>query len=771
MICPKCNSNNVRYRENRQNFICDDCDHIFVAEDSNFRQRVFISYGHDEYTEFVIKLADIVKNNDYDVFIDKEGIHYGEHWETNLEDGLKWTKEGKGIGLFLLIMTPHSVRRPDGYCLNEIAYALDLKLKIIPVMLKKVTPPLSIYCLQFFDLSDLPTNSEELTEQNILKIVNVLRNPDVLDSSGGFKTLYNDLNPIGFNSELNLYSTDFVGREWILKEINQWVNTEEKTLIITGMPGIGKSAISTFLYQRMPNVIGFYMFRRNDEEKLSIKQFISTLAFQISSQIPSYRELILHLDIKRMMQNLNKTALFTRLLVEPLSSVHTENNVKLIIIDGLDEAETNGQNTIAQFISQSFMLLPSWIKILVLTRSNPPTVLPFSEASKLKLDAKSDDNIADLRTYINKVRPDTDENTLNNIITRSEGSFLYVKHICKSNLLENAGNLPSGMISFYFNNFSSLFDEEEYKNVRKYLELILGSPRPLSKELIIKATNSNKYEMNAFLNKMHAFIQVVSDNLIKIYHSSLYDWLIDENKSNRFWIDSEKGNTELTEFIEQYLSIPDYTVLDETSQTEQLNYGITLKEIKKKEENAQKEIGIKLDGDLYLLYIDLLVQSGEWNRLLSFSTWYLSLPKSFSQTRRAISDVINAKCADLQLYKGFTSLQNMIRANIKEKVNLLMDNTGGGNPYAMTPYMADLGYFIQELIHIDYSPEWLEILCGLVAEALPDYTIRLLHSGYSHIDGICGMFADEICDLLLELKESGKIKNPANIKWLDKVAR
>lgn len=68
-----------------------------------------------------------------------------------------------------------------------------------------------------------------------------------------------------------------------------------------------------------------------------------------------------------------------------------------------------------------------------------------------------------------------------------------------------------------------MFNYEEYKNTRKYLELILGSPRPLSKELITKITNSNRYEINTFLNKMQTFIQVVSDNLIKVYHSSLTD--------------------------------------------------------------------------------------------------------------------------------------------------------------------------------------------------------------------------------------------------------
>lgn len=136
MKCPNCNSENVRYREARQNYICDDCDYVFVEETSS-SQRIFISYGHDEYTTFAHKLADSLKDSGFEIFIDRDGIHHGEKWEQYLEDGLNWTNGGKGDGLFLLLMTPYSVRRPDGYCLNEIAYAIDIKLKIIPVMLKQ----------------------------------------------------------------------------------------------------------------------------------------------------------------------------------------------------------------------------------------------------------------------------------------------------------------------------------------------------------------------------------------------------------------------------------------------------------------------------------------------------------------------------------------------------------------------------------------------------------------------------------------------------------
>ena len=49
-------------------------------------------------------------------------------------------------------MTPHSVRRPDGYCLNELARAYSRNLPIIPVMVSFVEPPLSICRLQWLDM-------------------------------------------------------------------------------------------------------------------------------------------------------------------------------------------------------------------------------------------------------------------------------------------------------------------------------------------------------------------------------------------------------------------------------------------------------------------------------------------------------------------------------------------------------------------------------------------------------------------------------------------
>ena len=62
----------------------------------------------------------------------------------------------------VLLLTPHSVRRPDGYCLNEIARAVGRGLRIIPLMVVDSEPPLSICRIQWLDMREcIPINEKE----------------------------------------------------------------------------------------------------------------------------------------------------------------------------------------------------------------------------------------------------------------------------------------------------------------------------------------------------------------------------------------------------------------------------------------------------------------------------------------------------------------------------------------------------------------------------------------------------------------------------------
>lgn len=72
-----------------------------------------------------------------------------------ISEGLSWAQEANDSGRMLLLMTPHALRRPDGYCLNEIARAVSLKLAIFPVLVQEIEPPPpSLHSLPLFDMRD-----------------------------------------------------------------------------------------------------------------------------------------------------------------------------------------------------------------------------------------------------------------------------------------------------------------------------------------------------------------------------------------------------------------------------------------------------------------------------------------------------------------------------------------------------------------------------------------------------------------------------------------
>ena len=110
--------------------------------------RVFLSYGHDEHAAAAVRLKNDLEARGHEVWFDLERLRPGADWEAYIQEGLTWAAENPKEGRLVLLMTPHSVRRPDGFCLNELAEATRLGLEIVPVMLVSCVPPLSICRLQ-----------------------------------------------------------------------------------------------------------------------------------------------------------------------------------------------------------------------------------------------------------------------------------------------------------------------------------------------------------------------------------------------------------------------------------------------------------------------------------------------------------------------------------------------------------------------------------------------------------------------------------------------
>ncbi|OWZ20576.1 hypothetical protein PHMEG_0004994 [Phytophthora megakarya] len=125
------------------------------------RLRIFLSYGHDRFQALAFHLKASLQQRGHTVWLDIEKLSAGIDWEEGIAGGLSWVRDGGQDGRVLLVMTPHALRRPDGYCLNEVARAASLRLNIFPVMVAESAPPPSIAMLPFFDMRDCVPGDDE----------------------------------------------------------------------------------------------------------------------------------------------------------------------------------------------------------------------------------------------------------------------------------------------------------------------------------------------------------------------------------------------------------------------------------------------------------------------------------------------------------------------------------------------------------------------------------------------------------------------------------
>lgn len=129
MNCPNCASTDVIFRQSRQKYLCGMCDHEFDAPTAEAHPlRIFLSYGHDEHAVLAERLKRDLEARGHEVWFDVDRLKPGGDWEAYNEEGFDWVSQEPRRGRVVLLMTPRSVRRPDRYCLNEVACALVLRI-------------------------------------------------------------------------------------------------------------------------------------------------------------------------------------------------------------------------------------------------------------------------------------------------------------------------------------------------------------------------------------------------------------------------------------------------------------------------------------------------------------------------------------------------------------------------------------------------------------------------------------------------------------------
>jgi len=560
--CPKCQSSDITYRKKRNEYICEDCDAVFRSESAFTPLNVFLSYGHDEYSSFANRLKEDLQARGHNVWYDQDRLRAGCDWELYIEEGFDWVTREPDRGRMVLLMTPHSLRRPDGYCRNEVARALSRRVRIVPVMVAWVEPLLSIAQLQWLDMRDcFPV--EEKRERYASKLERLLLalEQEQLDFGGARSRLEQILEPISFEAEANEHLLRFTGRKWVLDVINGWLANHDASRVfwITGGPGSGKTALASWLCYQLRDIKAFHFCMNGHTEKSDPKRCVLSIAFQLASLIPAYMSRLGMINLERLVKESNAKTLFDLLIVQSLiESCPSQDENIVILIDALDEATDGDGNELASFIASQFIKTPKWLRLIITSRPEPLLQHMLQSFDPFIIDTSSRENVSDLHEFLERELSKSARSSsvspqaMETILQRSEGVFLYAEWVRQELesgrlTLDRVGEFPQGLGGIYVQYFARQFpDVGRFRaEARPALGLVLAAQNPLEVGILSGALGWNdEYKVKDVVESMGTLFRIV-DGRVEPFHKSVRDWLSDPAKAGRYFVSPKDGHKAL----------------------------------------------------------------------------------------------------------------------------------------------------------------------------------------------------------------------------------
>jgi tetratricopeptide (TPR) repeat protein len=533
--------------------------------------RVFLSYGHDEYSELAMRIKERLEERGHEVWFDLSRLKSGQDWERYIEDGLDWVSADDDVGRMIVIMTPHSVRRDEGYCIKELTRAVDRKIRIIPVMAVWVEPPLSICNIQWLDMRDcfpLQHCSARFSER-FPRLVDALENG--VDLEGAQSILMSRLEPLPFDAEMALHQSRFTGREWLFTKIRAWLNTpnQSRVLCITGAPGVGKTALATVLFNNFREISAVHLCRHNHDMKSDPRRLVKSIAYQLSTQLPDYSARLTSLRDLNVLtrRDCNAETLFDRLIVQPLhGGFPNPDRTIVILIDAIDEASKNGSNELMEFLQREFARTPEWMRLIVTSRPEPEVLTLLQHLAPEEIKAESEENLRDLRRFLERELKRfasggvISESALDKIVGCSEGIFLYAE--CVRQALEDGylsldrvEDLPRDLNGYYRQFFLRRFPDKALYEAqhRPLIAALIAAREYLTIDYLSEIFRWSEQERGNRPNALGSLFPC-EQGAMRPFHRTLAEWLTKRNSDTNisdcgddYFVGLEQGNAILSD--------------------------------------------------------------------------------------------------------------------------------------------------------------------------------------------------------------------------------
>ncbi|MEH2093243.1 NACHT domain-containing protein [Nostoc sp.] len=417
------------------------------------------------------------------------------------------------------------------------------------------------------------------------------------------ETVATQLKAIAFDRDIQRLTENFTGREWVFKEIDRWLQQEnERFFILTGEPGVGKSAIAAHLTQTRKDIAAYHFCIARQISTVEPNNVLLSLAAQLIKYFPDYGEalvntvkpLFLQVRVEINIENINdsvvqgvvinnlhihypKQALDIVLRQALAALPNPPKEPVSILIDSLDEAVTySNENNLVTLLS-SVDDLPSWVRFILTSRPDKQRVLSYFETLKpyyYHLNELSEKNKKDIHNYVDgRVVSEPiqeqiqrfqvqSEALINQITELSQGNFLYTKVLLDDielggQPLDNLAALPKSLNDLYHNFLLRLKAEWEGK-YQPIFGILTVTKAPVTEEELANLLRKklDETELGQRLRVVQQFLDVVqndrAENTYTLFHQSLQDYLTDKEKSEVFHCSPKAGHRQIIDYCWRY---------------------------------------------------------------------------------------------------------------------------------------------------------------------------------------------------------------------------
>ena len=527
---------------------------------------IFLSYGHDDNEEIVFMLKKDMEKAGFTVWVDTSKIKAGDDWRESIVIGISGSR---GV---LAALSKHSVRDP-GVCLDELRIASGMpSCRILTVLLEApdVQPPLTVSHIQYVDMSAWREKKAQGTavfatwyeEKKQALLEALLKERDVAGSVTRLRELL--MPALDANSYLNrmdfLLRQRVVGRAWMLKRLEQWLEDEQagKVFCLTGEQGIGKSVMAALIASHSKlNVVGVHFCQRGSNFDTPEHVF-RQLAFQMATRLPSYRAYLLASPFD--WKTASAKDIFLHALVRAAHGSIDGGRMKhFLLIDALDEAPTE----LAALLAELSAELPPWLRLVLTSRLGESCLQPYLKSfAPIQLDASSPENLDDVNLYLRDwtkskhISPEDRERFCRDLLAASAGNFRYVSFLLDSfdnpasplglkEYLSGKAAFPAGLARLYSDYFKRIFpDTETYeRNIRPLLDVLSVAALPVPMPTLERAMDGcmDGTDLRKRLKRLGS-VAFSDASRARLYHRSVQDWLLDVESCGEYAVKSAIGH-------------------------------------------------------------------------------------------------------------------------------------------------------------------------------------------------------------------------------------